>query len=138
MFLSSHICLSCAVARCCMWSCSLLRTQRVSRNKFSSVCCVKTWRESNDSLQVDRRGFFPKGGGRCLLTARCLPAGSHLPALDLTERGELRSVIITAFAAGQLKVAVAERMARAAEAALREVHSPGCQVLHSHTCGECA
>lgn len=75
-------------------------------------------------MQVDRSGFYPKGGGRCVLTARSLAPGACLPPLDLTERGRLVSIAITAFAAGKLGVGVAERMARAAERALHEVGFP--------------
>ena len=76
-------------------------------------------------MQVERSGFYPKGGGRCVLTARALEPGVCLPALDLTERGRLVSIGISAFAAGRLGVGVAERMARAAEHALHEVGFPG-------------
>ena len=72
-------------------------------------------------MQVERSGFYPKGGGRCVLTARALAPGACLPLLDLTERGRLVRVDISAFAAGRLGVGVAERMARAAERALHEV-----------------
>ncbi|KAK9834892.1 hypothetical protein WJX81_006902 [Elliptochloris bilobata] len=71
-------------------------------------------------LHVDRAGFYPKGGGRCVLSARSLRPGSCLPPLDLTERGQLVSIAVSAFAAGRLGVGVAERMARAAERTLRE------------------
>lgn len=59
-----------------------------------------------------------------MLTARALAPGACLPPLDLTERGRLVSIGISAFAAGRLGVGVAERMARAAQSALHEVGFP--------------
>ena len=82
---------------------------------------------------MDRCGFYPKGGGRCVLTARSLAPGSCLPPLDFTERGRLVGIVVTAFAAGRLGVGIAERMARAAKRTLLEVGHPGAQVGCSAT-----
>ena len=51
---------------------------------------------------------------------QCLPPGAYLPPLNLTERGRLVRIAVTGFAAGRLRTAVAERMAAAAEHAVRE------------------
>ncbi len=38
---------------------------------------------------LERRGFFPKGGGALRVSVEALPPGCSLPAFDLTERGEV-------------------------------------------------
>ena len=45
-------------------------------------------------------------------------------AFDLTDRGEVTSISVSAFQAGQTKPDVAERMASAAVAALQRVCNP--------------
>ncbi len=49
------------------------------------------------------------------LTVPSLPVGATLPALDLTDRGEVSRISIYAFSAGRVVPAVAERLAAAAE-----------------------
>lgn len=56
-----------------------------------------------------------QGGGIVHLTAHALAQGSTLPAIDLTERGEVTRIEIHAFAAGRVVPTVAERLAAAAE-----------------------
>ncbi len=73
-------------------------------------------------MQLERRGFFPKGGGRAALTVCSLASGSSLKAFDLTDRGEVTSITVSAFQAGKMNSDVAERMASAAAAALQKVY----------------
>lgn len=75
----------------------------------------------NLMLQLEKCGFYPKGGGRAALTVHSLEPGSALPAINLTERGDVTSISVSAFQAGNMNPNVADRMASAAEAALREV-----------------
>ena len=72
-------------------------------------------------MQLERRGFYPQGGGRAALTVQSLAPGSSLAAFDLTDRGSVTSITVRAFQAGQMKPDVAERMASAAVAALQKV-----------------
>ena len=65
-------------------------------------------------MALVRRGFFPKGQGQVVLTVQRLPAGGCLPAIDLTERGEITGIGIRAFTAGKLLPAIGERLAAAA------------------------
>lgn len=65
-------------------------------------------------MALVRRGFFPKGQGQVALTVQRLPAGACLPAIDLTERGEITGIAIRAFTAGKLAPAIGERLAAAA------------------------
>ena len=77
--------------------------------------------------EVQRRGFFPKGGGRVTLRAVPLPEGGSLPCFSLSAPGELLSVSGTAFAAGpQAAMAAAPReMADAAALSFAQALSAG-------------
>jgi RNA 3'-terminal phosphate cyclase len=75
-------------------------------------------------MQVERRGFYPKGGGRVRLEVASLPPGARLPAFDLLRPGLVTSVSITAFRAGRVPGDIARRMAGAAEAALTQAGMP--------------
>lgn len=66
------------------------------------------------SVQLVRRGFFPRGQGQVQLAAELLAPGACLPAIDLTDRGEIVSIAIRAFTAGRVVPSVGERMADAA------------------------
>ena len=66
------------------------------------------------SVQLVRRGFFPRGQGQVQLAAERLAPGACLPAIDLTDRGEIVSIAIRAFTAGRVVPSVGERMADAA------------------------
>ena len=52
-------------------------------------------------LKLLRRGFYPRGGGHAELHGTCLSPGACLPAVQLVEQGNLTSVTISAFTAGQ-------------------------------------
>lgn len=72
-------------------------------------------------LALERRGFYPAGGGRATLTV----APASPAPLDLADRGSLRSVAIHSTASESLADAdVAERQAEAAEGALAEANLP--------------
>jgi RNA 3'-terminal phosphate cyclase (ATP) len=62
---------------------------------------------------VVRRGFYPRGGGEVHVDT--IPLRRSLPAIHLTERGEVVSVLIRSFYAGKCPRKVAERMATAAK-----------------------
>lgn len=93
-------------------------------------------RATHLSLDVERRGFYPKGGGRLVLEAE---GGKSPPPLSLDERGELRQVRVFSFASADLQSrrvaerqsdAARERLARYgvpmhAEASYGPTHSPG-------------
>ncbi|KAL4459062.1 hypothetical protein ABPG75_013927 [Micractinium tetrahymenae] len=66
-------------------------------------------------MQLERRGFFPRGQGHVVLRAAPLAAGACLPPMDLTERGEVVSISIRAFTAGRLVPTIGERLAAAAQ-----------------------
>ena len=72
-------------------------------------------------MQLERRGFYPQGGGRATLKVHSLAPGGSLAAIDLTDRGTVTSISVRAFQAGQMKPDVAERMTAAAVAALQRV-----------------
>ena len=64
------------------------------------------------------RGFYPRGGGHLTLNVTPLSPHTPLPPLLLTERGEVVSVRISAFAAGKHLLPVAQRLTAAAHATL--------------------
>jgi RNA 3'-terminal phosphate cyclase (ATP) len=68
-----------------------------------------------ESIQatVIRRGFYPRGGGEVLL--HTIPLRHPLPAINLTERGNVVSVLIRSIYAGKCPRKVAEHMATAAK-----------------------
>lgn len=72
-------------------------------------------------LDVDRRGFYPAGGGRATLSVE----PSTLSRLELAQRGDLESVAIHSVAAAALGDAdVADRQATAAADALDDAGVP--------------
>ena len=75
-------------------------------------------------MQLHRRGFFPKGGGRAELTVHSLELGTPLQAINLTDRGDITCITVSAFQAGLMKPDVAQRMASAAGATLQKVMNP--------------
>jgi RNA 3'-terminal phosphate cyclase (ATP) len=75
-------------------------------------------------VTLTRRGFFPKGGGVVSLSAVALPPGGTLRALRLERRGAICGVRGTAFAAGNVPMHVAERIAAAALGALTAAGVP--------------
>ncbi|GBF96202.1 hypothetical protein Rsub_08747 [Raphidocelis subcapitata] len=71
-------------------------------------------------VTLQRRGFYPRGGGRVEAGAAALAPGEALPPLDVTQRGKLTRVRVTAFSAGRVAASEAQRMAAAAAEALQE------------------
>ena len=55
-----------------------------------------------------------------------LEPNASLQAFNLTDRGDITSITVSAFQAGLMKTDVAQRMASAAEATLLKVASPHC------------
>lgn len=82
------------------------------------------------SLQLVRRGFFPRGQGQVQLTAERLAPGACLPAIDLTDRGEIVAIAVRAFTAGRVVPSVGERMADVALKAIK-ARLPRCGVPRS-------
>jgi len=76
-------------------------------------------------MKLDRRGFFPRGQGHVQLTAARLAPGTCLPAIDLTNRGEIVGMAIRAFTAGRLVPTIGERLAAAAQKGARCPVWPG-------------
>ncbi|KAL3157661.1 hypothetical protein ABBQ32_012103 [Trebouxia sp. C0010 RCD-2024] len=72
------------------------------------------------SLDLHKRGFFPKGGGRVLLSAAALAQGTCLPAFQLTDPGHVTRVRIMAHTAGKVKEQVASRMVEAARDTIKQ------------------
>jgi RNA 3'-terminal phosphate cyclase (ATP) len=73
------------------------------------------------SLDLVRRGFFPKGGGELQLTVPPLPPGTALPAWQLSERGTLVKIRGWAVTAGKVQPDVGRRMAAAVRQQLADV-----------------
>lgn len=72
------------------------------------------------SIDLQRRGFFPKGGGRLVLSAAALPQGACLPAIKLIDQGQVTNIRIMAHTAGKVKESVAHRMVEAARQTLKQ------------------
>eukprot|EP00043_Microstomoeca_roanoka_P025620 m.9262 g.9262 ORF g.9262 m.9262 type:complete len:378 (+) comp5685_c0_seq1:63-1196(+) len=68
-------------------------------------------------ITVERRGFFPKGGGSVI--AKCKPV-QHLLPIQLIARGDIKRVFGRSFVAGKLPIKVARSMADVATAVLKE------------------
>jgi len=81
-------------------------------------------------LDITRRGFFPKGGGRVSLVARALAPGAALPSFTLPRPLDdpVATVTVTAFHAGRLPAAAAAAAADAAAGALRAALGEGVAV----------
>lgn len=72
------------------------------------------------SIELRRRGFYPRGGGDMLLTVAGKPGqeGSCLPPIQLVERGAVVKVHARAHVAGQLPRHVAQQLVATALAPL--------------------
>jgi len=49
-------------------------------------------REGSITLNINKRGYFPKGGGEIVATVRPLPQGQKLKSFSLLERGKVKSI----------------------------------------------
>lgn len=70
-------------------------------------------------IELQRRGFFPRGGGCIRARVVPLPPTATLPPLNLTKRGKVTCVTISCFTAGKVQADVADRMAKAASKDVR-------------------
>ena len=70
------------------------------------------------TASLQRRGFYPKGGGALTLTATPVDREAGVPPLELVARGKVKAVRGIVFVAGTIPPAVGQRMADAARAAL--------------------
>ena len=66
-------------------------------------------------IQLQRRGFFPRGQGIVHVSVKALDPGATLPPVVLDQRGEVVRITTHAFTAGHVAPTVAQRMADAAE-----------------------
>eukprot|EP00980_Cylindrotheca_fusiformis_P007083 scaffold1482_cov120-Cylindrotheca_fusiformis.AAC.25 len=66
---------------------------------------------------IVQRGFFPKGGGKLVVTTK--PLLGTFPPITLKVRGELSEVTIRSFYSGNCPRFVAQKMAKAAETYIR-------------------
>jgi len=83
--------------------------EHVTKPNFSRFGInIKTW--------DTRRGYFPKGGGLFSLEANIV---SGLQPLQLTDPGQVTEAMVYAHTAGSVPASVAEKMAEAAEKAIR-------------------
>eukprot|EP00041_Stephanoeca_diplocostata_P020295 m.451725 g.451725 ORF g.451725 m.451725 type:complete len:259 (+) comp21532_c2_seq2:149-925(+) len=64
------------------------------------------------SMNIQTRGYFPKGGGRVQVATT--PVDGCLQAIDLTDFGDITEIRIRAFTAGTIPQHVGRRMATAA------------------------
>lgn len=71
------------------------------------------------TLDLMRRGFYPKGGGILEVTARSLPENGTIPAFKLTNQGTICSIEAFAFVAGHVKESIGQRLLSAAQAVLQ-------------------
>lgn len=71
------------------------------------------------SLELQKRGFYPQGGGVAQLSVPALPPNTPLPCWDLTQRGHLVSITGYAVTAGKLRPDIAQRMASTAKRELQ-------------------
>lgn len=68
------------------------------------------------TLEIRRRGYYPKGGGKLIVTVP--PVRGPLPAFCVRERGDVRRIRGRAYVAGVLPVLVARKMADGARETL--------------------
>ncbi|TDL27211.1 RNA 3'-terminal phosphate cyclase [Rickenella mellea] len=73
------------------------------------------------ALSIVRRGFFPHGGGR--IRVQVPMRSTSLPAVNLTERGDVTSVRGIAYVAGTLPIHLAQGMARTAERVIMDANT---------------
>jgi len=78
----------------------------------------------NAAIAIDRRGYFPRGGG--IVRVHVEPVVSLQP-LDLCDRGELVEIRGRAFVAGAIPLGVAKKMASSASRELQRLY-PGVPV----------
>ncbi|MFP4523882.1 MAG: RNA 3'-terminal phosphate cyclase [Candidatus Woesearchaeota archaeon] len=92
---------------------------------FAHVLLPQLRKFADCSLQVRRRGFYPKGGG--FVVFRCKPkdATASAPRISLVERGDVFKVAGVSFASADLQPSeVAERQAEAARLSLSALKVP--------------
>lgn len=93
------------------------------------------------SIELIRRGFYPKGGGEVQVIVPALPHGTALPAFDVTQRGHLVSIRGYAVTAGKLRADVCQRMATAATRDLKAAFKDPAVLfgaVHSNSSGQTA
>ncbi|KAG8959860.1 hypothetical protein FRC03_007404, partial [Tulasnella sp. 419] len=66
------------------------------------------------SIELKKRGYYPKGGGEVLVSVPTLPRGRALPGLSLLERGAVTSIEGNVYVSGVLPTRLAEEVASAA------------------------
>jgi len=66
------------------------------------------------SIDITRRGYFPRGGGEVIVKAQPVAPTATLPSFTLDTPGKLTSIRISAVVGGNLAASIADRMAAAA------------------------
>eukprot|EP01118_Nematostelium_gracile_P005351 TRINITY_DN1686_c0_g1_i1.p1 TRINITY_DN1686_c0_g1~~TRINITY_DN1686_c0_g1_i1.p1 ORF type:complete len:368 (+),score=95.53 TRINITY_DN1686_c0_g1_i1:93-1196(+) len=66
----------------------------------------------NVDIQIQKRGFYPKGKGIVLVKSEPL---SHLEPIELLERGKIVKIVSSAFVSGVINIDVARRMSEMAK-----------------------
>lgn len=70
------------------------------------------------NLDIQRRGYYPRGGGQIVLSMPCITG--PLPSVTLISRGDVTVIKGKAYVAGTLQLHLAQKMADAATAYLVE------------------
>lgn len=73
------------------------------------------------SLVLIKRIWWVQGGGEVKLEVQSLSHGVCLPAIQLIKRGKVAKIAIEAIACGRIDIEIANRMAAAAQKALKQV-----------------
>ncbi|XP_055320835.1 RNA 3'-terminal phosphate cyclase isoform X2 [Sitodiplosis mosellana] len=68
---------------------------------------------------LERRGYFPKGGGYCIINARPI---KHLNPIDLTNFGDVAKIFGWSFVAGTLPIHLADEMMNGAKNELNRAY----------------
>lgn len=78
---------------------------------------------SRDALNLDikKRGYYPRGGGKLDVTVSALTEGQTIPAVNLTERGSIISIQGYSYVSGSLPPHLVEEIRSSAYAALEHL-----------------
>ena len=70
---------------------------------------------ANFELRINKKGYFPKGGGEIVLRVEEPDVSTPLKAVDLSDPGEIVRIHVRASVAGKLPLKIAEEMSDAAK-----------------------
>ena len=101
----------------------------IDYHRFVKLPALHRW-GLESRLEVHRRGFYPKGGGKATLAAEPARGGQ----ITVTDRGGLESIAVHSIATADLEDAdVAERQAAAAQERLEDVVPVAVDTSSTHT-----